>query len=130
MAPRPPIRSQPLIVVADVPRASLWYQRVLGASSGHGGADYERLLVDDNLVLQLHRRDTADHHGPLADPASPLGNGVILWFEVDAFDAAVARLRDAGADLVTDVHRNPNSGHREIWVRDLDGYLVVCSEAS
>jgi hypothetical protein len=23
---------------------------------------------------------------------------------------------------------NPNAGHREIWIRDLDGYLVVFDE--
>jgi len=23
------------------------------------------------------------------------------------------------------VHRNPNAGHRELWIRDLDGYIVV-----
>jgi hypothetical protein len=29
---------------------------------------------------------------------------------------------------VTDEHLNPNAGHREIWINDLDGYLVVISE--
>jgi len=29
------------------------------------------------------------------------------------------------AVVVTDVHVNPNAGHRDIWLRDLDGYLVV-----
>jgi AcrR family transcriptional regulator len=27
-----------------------------------------------------------------------------------------------------DVHVNPNAKHREIWLRDLDGYLVVFAE--
>ena len=26
------------------------------------------------------------------------------------------------------MHVNPNAGHREIWLRDLDGYLVVLAE--
>ena len=51
-----------------------------------------------------------------------------LWFEASDFDAAVRRIRKAGAQIVTDVHLNPNAGHREIWIRDLDGYLVVLAE--
>lgn len=58
------VRAQPLLSVHDVPKASRWYQRVLGAQSGHGG-EAKRL------------------------------------------------------------HTNPNAGHRELWLRDLDGYLVV-----
>jgi hypothetical protein len=54
-----------------------------------------------------------------------MGNGVAVWFEVDDLDAAVARIREMKARVVTDVHLNPNAGHREIWLRDLDGYLVV-----
>jgi len=112
-------------VVADVQKASRWYQEVLGAVSGHGGPEYEQLLVDGTLVLQLHLREEGHHHGPLEDPGQPVGNGVALWFETDAFSAAVQRIRKAKARIVTDVHRNPNAGHQEIWLRDLDGYLVV-----
>ena len=45
------------------------------------------------------------------------------------FDAAVERVRAAGATVVTDVHVNPNAHHREIWLQDPDGYLVVLAEA-
>lgn len=34
----------------------------------------------------------------------------------------IARKRTSN---VTDVHFNPDAGHREIWIRDLDGYLVI-----
>lgn len=107
-----------MLSVADVEKASRWYQRVLGAGSGHGGPEYEQLLVDGELVLQLHRLEIGHHHGTIGEPRQPVGNGVAVWFEADAFGAAVARLRDADARIVTDVHRNPNSGHREVWVRD------------
>lgn len=43
--------------------------------------------------------------------------------------AAVRRIREADAQVVTDVHLNPNAGNREIWMRDLDGYLIVLAEA-
>jgi len=124
------VRPQPLITVRDVPAASRWYQQVLGADSDHGGEEYERLLVDRALILQLHRDDVGHHHGPLVDPNHPRGNGVAVWFEVENFDAAVTRCRQAGAEVEVDVHVNPNAGQREIWLRDLDGYLVVLSEPS
>jgi catechol 2,3-dioxygenase-like lactoylglutathione lyase family enzyme len=123
--PYPSMAPQPLICVADVEATSAWYQEVLGATSGHGGAEYEQLLVDGVMVMQLHRLEVDHHHGGLADPALPLGNGVALWFASADFDAAVSRVRAAGARVQTDVHVNPNAGHREIWLRDLDGYLVV-----
>jgi predicted enzyme related to lactoylglutathione lyase len=103
---------------------------VLGAKSGHGGDEYERLLVDGVLVLQLHALEEERHHGALARPKVPLGNGVAVWFEVDDLDAARARARRAKAKIVTDLHVNPNAGHRELWLRDPDGYLVVLSSSA
>jgi len=122
------LSSLPLISVADVPASSHFYQQVLGADSGHGGDEYEQVLVDGTLVLQLHAVEIGHHHGALADPSVPLGNGLALWFTTDTFDEAVERVRSSGAEIVTDVHLNPNSRCREIWLRDLDGYLVVLAE--
>ncbi|HTE54904.1 MAG TPA: VOC family protein [Kofleriaceae bacterium] len=125
------MRPQPLIAVADVEASSRWYQRLLGCQSAHGGPNYERLERDGVLVLQLHRWEVEHHHGPIGDPASrPYGNGVLLWFETDEFDATIARAVALGAEMVLAPHRNPPSGdggpdHRECWVRDLDGYVVV-----
>jgi catechol 2,3-dioxygenase-like lactoylglutathione lyase family enzyme len=128
------VRPQPLICVADVEASSRWYQRLLGCVSDHGGPEYERLTLGGRLVLQLHRWEVGHHHGPIGDPALPPGNGVLLWFETDDFDAAVARARAMGAEVVLEPHRNPPEGepggpaHREIWLRDPDGYgVVLCS---
>jgi catechol 2,3-dioxygenase-like lactoylglutathione lyase family enzyme len=126
------MQPQPLIAVHDVEASSSWYQRLLGCRSGHGGAEYERLLAGDRLVMQLHNWDVEHHHGHLGDSdVRPYGNGVLLWFEVDDFDAAVARAGELGADVVLPPHRNPPEGepggpaHRELWIRDPDGYTVV-----
>lgn len=122
------VRPQPLLAVVDVGKAGRWYEELLAAESGHGGDEYERLLVDGAIVLQLHRIDVGHHHGSLADPGAPVGNGVAVWFETDDFDAAVRRSRQLDAQIVIDVHVNPNAGHRELWLKDLDGYLVVLAE--
>jgi catechol 2,3-dioxygenase-like lactoylglutathione lyase family enzyme len=122
------IRPQPMIAVADVEKSSRWYQQILGARSGHGGAEYEQLIVDGQLIMQLHRTGTGHHHGAIADPGQPLGNGALLWFEAADFAAAVSRIRAGGTQVVADVHLNPNAGHHEIWIRDPDGYVVVLAE--
>jgi catechol 2,3-dioxygenase-like lactoylglutathione lyase family enzyme len=125
------MRPQPMICVTNVPASSRWYQQVLGVESDHGGEEYERLVRDGVLVLQLHQFEVEHHHGRIGDPAlRPYGNGVALWFEIDDFDDAVARSRALGAEVVRPPHRNPPDGpggpdHREIWLRDPDGYLVV-----
>ncbi len=122
------MRPQPMIAVTDVQASSQWYQSVLGATSGHGGAEYEQLLVDGRLVLQLHHLGVGHHHGTMGDPDVPRGNGVALWFEIDRFTATVERIRAASCTISKDVHLNPNAGHHEIWVIDPDGYLVVFAE--
>lgn len=125
-------RSQTMIAVRDVEASSRWYQRLLGLRSDHGGTEYERLLADGELVLQLHHLETEHDHGPVADPAGAVGNGVLLWFgEVSDFDGVVARAGELEATVVLPPHRNPAEGqgngpsHREIWLRDPDGYTVV-----
>ncbi|MEO6996707.1 MAG: hypothetical protein ABI112_01335 [Terracoccus sp.] len=69
---------QPLVVVTDVGASSAFYCQLLGGESGHGGAEYEQIVCDGELVLQLHRIDVKDHHGPLADAADTLGNGILV----------------------------------------------------
>jgi hypothetical protein len=62
----------------------------------------------------------------MGDPtARPLGNGVLLWFQIDDFDAAVARGRTLSAEVLEGPKVNANANHREIWLRDPDGYVVV-----
>jgi catechol 2,3-dioxygenase-like lactoylglutathione lyase family enzyme len=125
------MRPQPLISVTDVEQSSGFYQQLLACESAHGGKEYERLVRDGTLVLQLHAFEVEHHHGMIGDPsAHPYGNGVALWFEIDDFDDAVDRANDLQAEMVLPVHRNPPDGpggpaHRELWLRDPDGYLVV-----
>lgn len=120
------MKAQPMIVVTDVEASSRWYQRLLGCRSGHGGKEYEQLVdVDGTLLLQLHQWE-AHEHPHMGDPAKrPYGNGVLLWFETEAFDAAVARARDLSAKILDGPLVNPNARHHEIWISDPDGYVVV-----
>jgi predicted enzyme related to lactoylglutathione lyase len=125
-------RPQPMLAVRDVEASSRWYQQLLGLQSDHGGPEYERLLADGALVLQLHHHEVEHHHGRIGDPDQEVGNGVLLWFgEVADFDEAVGRAQRLAAPVVRPPHRNPpegqgnGPGHRELWIKDPDGYTVV-----
>jgi predicted enzyme related to lactoylglutathione lyase len=124
--------AQTLIAVGDVEASSRWYQHLLGLRSDHGGATYDRLVDGNRLVLQLHRFESDHHHGTIGDSEHELGNGVVLWFgEVSDFDGTVVRAAQLGATVVLPPLRNPPAGegngpgHREIWIKDPDGYTVV-----
>lgn len=126
---------QPLIAVTDVEASSRWYQRLLGVRSDHGGPVYERLVWGDQLVLQLHAFESDHDHGPIGDRSVlPYGNGVLLWFEVEDFDAVLQRAGEMGVTIVMPRHRNPPEAegsdgpfHWECWMRDPDGYMVVAA---
>jgi catechol 2,3-dioxygenase-like lactoylglutathione lyase family enzyme len=125
------MRPQPLIAVTDVERSRNWYQRLLGCQSNHGGAVYEQLVANGQLILQLHSFEAQHHHGAIGSrDDKPYGDGVLLWFEVEDFDAVVERAKELGAEIVLPRHRNPPDGqggpnHWECWLKDPDGYIVV-----
>lgn len=83
------------------------------------------MMVDTELVLQLHTREGDAAHGPLADPSVAVGNGVVMWFELSDLDGALDRISASGAEVERPVHVNPMAHHREVWLRDPDGFRVV-----
>lgn len=115
----------PLICVYDVEASSRWYQRLLGCRSGHGGAKYERLVSNGRLILQLHDWYEEHRHGALGDPElRPYGNGVLLWFELEDYEAAALRAADMQVEIVKPSHLSENENW-ELWLHDPDGYTVV-----
>ncbi len=125
------VEPQTLIAVRDVRASSRWYSTLLRADSlpEHPHRDvYERISVAGRAILQLHVWDEEDHPNLTGPGDAPHGHGVVLWFRVNDFDAAVLRARELGAEIVEEPHVNPAPMHREMWLRDADGYVVViCS---
>lgn len=122
------VQSQPLIAVRNVRASSRWYATLLRADSlpEHEHRDlYERISSSGRLILQLHAWDEEQHPNLVNADAAPHGHGVLLWFEVEDFDGAVGRARALGAEIVMEPHVNPRPQHREMWLRDPDGYVVV-----
>jgi catechol-2,3-dioxygenase len=116
-----------MITCASVSGSSAWYQQVLGLESAHGGDEYEMLTSEGRLVLQLHEVDVHEHPHLVRDGQGLGGNGVAIWFEADDYPAVVERIGRTNAHVLADDHVNPLAHHREIWLRDLDGYVVVVS---
>lgn len=124
------MKAQPMIAVSDVRLSAGFYEKLLGARSGHGGDEYEQLLVDGRLVLQLHDCRPDPNHGPLRDLKVLPGNGVILWFSVPDFEEQLRRVESLGAKLDREPSMNPFARQMEIWLHDPDGYQVVLAGPS
>ena len=126
------VRSQPLIAVRDVRASSRWYRELLGVETlpeNEHRDIYQSMFCDGHLILQLHAWDKEDHPNLVNAAAAQPGHGVLLWFEVDNFDAAVKRARSLRAQVVEEPHVNPQAQHREMWIRDPDGYVVVIASS-
>jgi catechol 2,3-dioxygenase-like lactoylglutathione lyase family enzyme len=122
------VRAQPLIAVRNVRASSSWYRQLLGLETlpEHPHREvYDRMQRGGELILQLHAWDKEDHPNLINADAAPPGHGVLLWFEVGDFDEVVERARALRAHVILEPHFNPNPKHREMWLRDPDGYVVV-----
>ncbi len=117
--------SQPLICVADVEQSSVWFQRTLGFTSAHGGPEYEQLVFNGVLVLQLHHWDTHEHPHLGNPELKPYGNGVALWFTSEHVEQDFERATQAQAEVLEPLHVNPLANHLEFWLREPNGYVVV-----
>ena len=128
------MHAQPFIAVRNVPASSDWYADLLGADrdmeQGHPHRqEYDRLLSDGKVILQIHSWDAGSEGFDLlmSNPdAAPHGHGVLLQFLVDDFDSAVQRARRLTSEVLADVDTMPD-GARTFAFRDPDGYTVVLS---
>lgn len=75
--------------------------------------------------MQLHAWGEHDHPNLGDERAAPHGYGVLLWFEVQAFDEAVQRVQALGAQVLKPPFFNDRARHHEMWLHDLDEYVVV-----
>jgi catechol 2,3-dioxygenase-like lactoylglutathione lyase family enzyme len=122
-------RTWTIIGVADVLQSFAWYQSLLGLPETAPAHDYFGQVVDsDGTVLLCLHKWGAHEHPSLTDPhrATP-GNGLLLFFRVDNFDAALPRARALVDRLEEEPHVNPNTRTEEFSLLDPDGYYVTIS---
>jgi catechol 2,3-dioxygenase-like lactoylglutathione lyase family enzyme len=118
-----------IIGVADVPASFKWYQSLLGLAQTATTHDYFGQIVepDGTVLLCLHQWGAHEHPSLTSPDDAKPGNGLLLFFRVDDFDAALPRARALVSRLAEEPHGNPNTGTREFSLRDPDGYYVTIS---
>lgn len=116
-----------IIGVADVSRSFRWYQALLGLPVTAPAHDYfgQILDTDGTVLLCLHQWGEHEHPPLMSPDHSGPGNGLLLFFRVDDFDAALARARTLVKALAEEPHMNPNTETWEFALRDPDGYYVM-----
>src|SRR5262245_647090 len=125
-------RTWTIIGVGDVPGSFKWYQSLFGqAATAPAHEDFGQILDSDGTVLLCLHQWGAHEHPSLSSPdrATP-GNGLLLFFRVDDFDASLQRARGLVARLEEEPDVNPHTGTREFSLRDPDGYYVTISALS
>jgi len=118
-----------IIGVRDVPRSLKWYQTLFGEPQSLPHHDYFGQLLDSDgtVLLCLHEWGAHEHPSLLSPAQATPGNGLLLFFRVDDFDAALQRARALVTQLQEEPHVNPNTHTREFSLRDPDGYYVTVS---
>lgn len=125
-------RTWTIIGVGNVPVSFKWYQSLFGQpETGPAHTYFGQLRDTDGTVLLCLHEWGSHEHPSLASPASATpGNGLLLFFRVDDFDAALQRARTLVARLEEEPNLNPSTGTREFSLRDPDGYYVTISALS
>jgi len=125
-------RTWTILGVGDVPGSFKWYQSLLGLPETAPAHDHfgQILDTDGTVLLCLHSWGSHEHPTLVSPDHAPPGNGLILFFRIDDFDAALARARALAARLEEEPNLNPNTGTMEFALRDPDGYYVMISALS
>jgi catechol 2,3-dioxygenase-like lactoylglutathione lyase family enzyme len=121
-----------IIGVGDVARSFRWYQSLLGQAATAPAHDYWGQIrdVDGTVLLCLHAWGAHDHPSLARPDAGLAGNGLLLFFRVDDFEAALQRARALVTRLDEEPHLNAATGTREFALRDPDGYYVMLSASA
>jgi catechol 2,3-dioxygenase-like lactoylglutathione lyase family enzyme len=125
-------RTWPIIGVRDVSASTSWYQQLLGLPQAPPAHSYFGQIVDldGTVLLCVHEWGAHDHPTLNSPDHIEPGNGLILFFRVDDFAAAVPRARSLVARLEEEPGTSPNTGTPEFALRDPDGYYVMVSSVS
>lgn len=122
-------RTWTIIGVTDVATSFTWYQSLLGLPATAPAHRYfgQILDTDGTVLLCLHEWGAHEHPTLASRERAEPGNGLLLFFRVDDFAAALPRARALVAALEEEPGVNPNTGTEEFALRDPDGYYVMLS---
>lgn len=122
-------RTWTIVGVKDVAGSCRWYQSLFGQPEAPPVHDHfgQILDADGTVLLCLHQWGAHEHPSLTSPDAAPPGNGLILFFRVDDYDAALQRAGALVPRFEEAPHLNPNTQTWEFSLRDPDGYYVTIS---
>lgn len=122
-------RTWTIIGVRDACRSLSWYQSLFGQpQTAPAHDDWGQILDDDGTVLLcLHQWGAHEHPTLLSPDKATPGNGLLLFFRVDDYEATLKRARALVPRFEQEPERNPGTGTMEFSLRDPDGYYVTIS---
>ena len=125
-------RTWTIIAVRDVPLSCNWYQSLFGQPESPPHHSYFGQILDSDgtVLLCLHEWGAHDHPSLTSPELATPGNGLLLFFRVDDFDAALQRARALVDRLEEEPNVNPGTRTREFTLRDPDGYYVTINAIS
>lgn len=126
------IQTWTIIGVTDVRRSLKWYQHLFGQEESAPAHEYFGQVTDADgtVLLCLHRWGDHDHPTLRGPSQGRPGNGLLLFFRLDDFDAALRRARSLVNALEEEPELNPATGTQEFALWDPDGYYVMVSALS
>ena len=125
-------RTWTIIGVRNVAQSQTWYQTLLDLPLQPPAHDYfgQILDTDGTVLLCLHAWGAHDHPTLASAERATPGNGLLLFFRVDDFDASLANARRLVPQPEVEPQRNPATGTLEFSLIDPDGYYVMVSALS
>jgi catechol 2,3-dioxygenase-like lactoylglutathione lyase family enzyme len=122
-------RTWTIIGVRDVPKSFKWYQSLFGQPETAPGHNYFGQILDSDgtVLLCLHQWGAHEHPTLMSPDQAAPGNGLLLFFRVDDFDASLKRASTLVSRLEEEPHVNVNTRTKEFSLRDPDGYYVTIS---
>jgi catechol 2,3-dioxygenase-like lactoylglutathione lyase family enzyme len=119
------LESAPFLVVDDVVKAAEYYCDKLGFELGrYFGSPPGFVIVRRNSARIMLRQTNS--HPALNSNVSKLADVLDLYVWVSDVTALADELRSRGATIVGDPEME--DGRREMFVKDLDGYLICFGE--
>lgn len=126
------IRTWTILGVRNVAASFRWYESLLCLPEAEPDHDYWGQIIDTDgtVLLCLHEWGEHDHPSLTSPDRAEPGNGLLLFFRVDEFDASLSAARRLAPKLEEEPVLNPNTQTLEFSLRDPDGYYVTISPLS
>ena len=123
----------PELLVTDFDASLRFWRDVLGFAVAYARPDehFAYLERSEGAQIMLHQRAGVWETGPMQPP---FGQGVMFQVYIDGLDAVLAAISSVSWPLyhpVREVWRRTGdreSGQREVFVQDPDGYLIMVAE--